>query len=239
MTSPDTHTLAGAYALDAVDDLERARFSRHLAECEACLPEVVELQEAAAKLADLTIEAPPARLKAAVLAEVSGTRQIGPVVRVEEGGARRWRRWTAAAVAVGIIAVGAAAGGYMVQEQRVRAARQAAAQAQQVEAVLAAKDAVVHTADVNGGRVTVVVSSSLDKGVAVVNALPSPGTDRAYQLWVVKGDHPDNAGVLAAGAGSGTRLFAGVRGAGAFAISREPSGGSPAPTDRVAMFPLA
>ncbi len=31
MTGPEIHTLVGAYALDAVDDLERASFDRHLA----------------------------------------------------------------------------------------------------------------------------------------------------------------------------------------------------------------
>ena len=86
---------------------------------------------------------------------------------------------------------------------------------------------------------TVVVSDSLDKGVAIVNALPALSADRAYQLWLVKGDHPDSAGVLAAGTGNGTKLLSNVRGAGAFAVSREPAKGSTAPTDQIAKFPLA
>lgn len=234
----DVHTLVGAYALDAVDDVERARFSRHLAECESCELEVVELREAAGRLADLTIEAPPARLKAAVLAEVSRTRQNGKTRPVEAAGTTRWRRWTAAAVTVGIIAVGAATATFVVQEQRVRQAQRQAADAGQIATVLAAPDAVMHTSDVNGGRVTVVVSDSLDQGVAIVNALPSPGAAKAYQLWLMKGDHPDSAGVLAAGSGNGTKLFSNVHGAGAFAVSREPPSGSPTPTDPVARFPL-
>ena len=40
MTRPDIHALCGAYAVDAVDDLERAAFDRHLADCEACAAEV-------------------------------------------------------------------------------------------------------------------------------------------------------------------------------------------------------
>ena len=32
----DIHTLSGAYALDAVDDIERVAFARHLTECPAC-----------------------------------------------------------------------------------------------------------------------------------------------------------------------------------------------------------
>ncbi|MFY9999572.1 MAG: zf-HC2 domain-containing protein, partial [Trebonia sp.] len=32
----DLHVLAGAYALDALDDAERDRFERHLRGCQAC-----------------------------------------------------------------------------------------------------------------------------------------------------------------------------------------------------------
>ena len=47
--NPEVHSLAGAYALDALDDLERAAFDRHLRECEACRAEADELREAAAE----------------------------------------------------------------------------------------------------------------------------------------------------------------------------------------------
>jgi anti-sigma factor RsiW len=234
MNDAEVHTLAGAYALDAVDDLERARFDRHLAGCESCAQEVTELREAAGRLADLTAGAPPARLKEAVLAQVSRTRQVGPASRTPAAGTNRWRSRAVAAILVGVVAVGAGAGTYVVEEQRVRAA----AQAEQVQAVLSAPDAVVRTTVVNGGRVTVVLSDSLDRGVAVVSGLSSPGVDKAYQLWVVKGGHPDSAGVLAAGTGSGTKLFTGVRGAGAMALSREPDGGSPRPTEVIAQMPV-
>ena len=50
MTASDIHSLSGAYALDAVDDLERAAFERHLRECEACALEVGELRETVSRL---------------------------------------------------------------------------------------------------------------------------------------------------------------------------------------------
>ena len=62
----DVHTLAGAYVLNAVDDLDRAQFSRHLAECPACTAEVAELTETIAALTPATAETPPDRLRAAV-----------------------------------------------------------------------------------------------------------------------------------------------------------------------------
>ncbi|WP_103337818.1 zf-HC2 domain-containing protein [Amycolatopsis sp. CA-126428] len=44
MTTADLHTLTGAYAVNALSDLERAQFDRHLNECDACRLEVRELQ---------------------------------------------------------------------------------------------------------------------------------------------------------------------------------------------------
>ena len=48
----DIHALSGAYAVDALDDLERAGFERHLAGCAACRAEVASLREATAAMAD-------------------------------------------------------------------------------------------------------------------------------------------------------------------------------------------
>ena len=51
MTS-DIHALSGAYAIDALDDIERAQFERHLAECAECRDEVDSLREAAGLLVE-------------------------------------------------------------------------------------------------------------------------------------------------------------------------------------------
>ena len=45
MSEMDVHKLTGAYAMDALDELERARFEQHLATCEDCRAEVAELRE--------------------------------------------------------------------------------------------------------------------------------------------------------------------------------------------------
>ena len=57
--SEDIHALSGAYAVDALDDVERARFERHLAGCPACRAEVDGLASAASELSVLTEAAPP------------------------------------------------------------------------------------------------------------------------------------------------------------------------------------
>src|SRR5580693_3119232 len=63
----DLHTLAGAYAMDAVPLSERAEFERHLASCEPCREEVRGLREATALLAAATAVQPSAGFREARL----------------------------------------------------------------------------------------------------------------------------------------------------------------------------
>jgi anti-sigma-K factor RskA len=77
--SEDIHALSGAYAVDALDDVERARFERHLAGCTACQAEVESLVAAASELSVLTEATPPASLRAKVLAEISNVRPLPPL----------------------------------------------------------------------------------------------------------------------------------------------------------------
>lgn len=79
----EIHELSGAYAVDALDDVERARFERHLAGCAACRDEVESLSVAAAELS-VTETAPPASLRAGVLSGIKLVRQLPPLT--EEAG---------------------------------------------------------------------------------------------------------------------------------------------------------
>ena len=76
----DIHALSGAYAVDALDDIERAQFERHLAACPACQNEVASLREASALLAETTVAAPSAQLRDRVLACITTVRPLPPVV---------------------------------------------------------------------------------------------------------------------------------------------------------------
>ena len=71
----EVHALSGAYAVDALDDLERARFEAHLRECAECQAEVDSLREAAASLALDAVE-PPEQLRAEVLAGIETIRPL-------------------------------------------------------------------------------------------------------------------------------------------------------------------
>jgi anti-sigma-K factor RskA len=241
MSQPtDLHTLAGAYALDALTEIERAGFARHLAACEACATDVAEFQETASRLGAVAWEAPPARLRDAVLAEVARTRQVtaGRAGRAAPTDVQRWRRWTAAAIAAGVLALGGTATVWVVQEQRVREADR---QAAQLRDILAAGDVQVRTTTVSGGgKITVAVSASRNDGVVVVSDLPAPPEGKVYQLWLIDESSPRSAGVMAAGQRSGITPLASVRGADTLGVTLEPEGGSPAPTSGpVAGVPLS
>ena len=106
----DAHALSGAYAVDALDDLERAKFERHLSECQDCQAEVASLREAAGQLADTTAVAPPPSLRDSVLAGITTVRPLPPLVPETEPrrAGRRFRVLVAAAAAVVAIGGGVA-----------------------------------------------------------------------------------------------------------------------------------
>ena len=249
MTTTDIHALVGAYALDAVDDLERVAFERHLAGCDACRTEADELRETATRLADSTWSVPPPRLRGEVLAEIGRTRQLtasSPAKRDRDPNAAvsRWRRFTAGAAAAAILAAGAGAATWAVQEQHVReqASVAAAAQARQarIQSVLASADLVVRTSPmVGGGKVTVASSAGQGASVVAIRADAAPGASRAFQMWTIRGTgSPVSAGVLNPGAQSGLEIVNGVPGNDSFAVSVEPAGGSLQPTTVLAKVPL-
>jgi len=238
----DVHALAGAYALHALSEIERAAFTRHLAECESCTQEVAELQETAARLADGAWSVPPPRLRDNVLAEIRQTRQLGPsgpdrATRATSPAARGWRRGSvvAAAAAAVVLAAGTGTVSYVAQEQRVRDERATAealrAEAARVEAVLSSSDARLHSAPVTGGgQITLVVSQSRNEAVVTLSGAAPPGADRAYQLWAIASGTPDSRGVLPAGESGATRLIEDIRGMDSLGVTIEPAKGSTTPS---------
>jgi Anti-sigma-K factor rskA, C-terminal/Anti-sigma-K factor RskA, N-terminal domain len=247
--STEIHALAGAYALDAVNDVERMEFSRHLANCEACGLEVVELRTTAARLADTTWVAVPPRLRENVLLQASRTRQarrgrpgsrVGPV---ETAGPNRWRGWIAGGIAATVLAAGAATATFIAEERQVgverRAAQQLLDQRTQMQSVMAAADAKARQVKVDGGgQMAVVYSRSHDAAVVMCADLAKPVRDRAYQLWFMRGGRATSAGVLPAGKGSGTMLVSGLGDADEIGISQEPAGGAARPGTRLATVPV-
>jgi len=222
----DIHALAGAYALDAVDDLERAAFDRHLRDCTSCAEEVAELRETAAWLTHTVAEAPPPRLREAVLAGIASTpqdRNRRGTAGQGRSGRDRLRRWGLSAVAAAVLAAGAGVGTWVVADQRLDDVR---TQNARVDAVLAASDARLISQDMGGGHVTLVVSPSRNAAVALLDGLTPPGDDKSYQLWMIKSGAAESVGVTNSGSG---RFYVSSLGK-AFGITAEPRGGSKTPT---------
>ncbi|WP_327041147.1 anti-sigma factor [Micromonospora ureilytica] len=241
--SADVHTLAGAYVLDAVDDVERAAFERHLAECEPCRDEVAELRETVARLADETdVEATPPGLRERTLAQAARTPQLRVSAAGADGGRRagRWRQLTVAAAAAVLLAGGASAVTWTVSNDRISDEQASSAQARQIAAVLDAPDARVFERPLQpGGAATVVVSRDRDRGVVLLRDLPAPGAGRIYELWLIRGSEPRKVGQLAEGDRASTMLIGPVADAGTFGVSNEPVGGSVTPTQTVGTVELS
>jgi hypothetical protein len=125
---------------------------------------------------------------------------------------------------------------WVVQEQRVSDARQAAQQLEQAQArlgaIVAAGDAKVSTGTApGGGRVTVAVSRTLDDAVVLVDGMPATPDGKVYQLWLL--DPSSNAtsiGVLADGQRTGAVSVKSLGRANAVGVTVEPSGGSTKPS---------
>jgi anti-sigma-K factor RskA len=240
VTTDDRHTLAGAYALDALDEGERRLFEAHLETCSECRAEVAELTATAAYLGVASAIPPPAALRDQVLAEIAHTRQLPPQRRRARrpGGAPGWTVNVLAAAAT-VLAVLAIALGVLAWQATQRAddlaaeAARVAAEAQRVTAVLAAPDARNAGADVEGGgQASVVASETRGEVVLITDDLPALSPDRTYQLWLIAADEITSGGVVEVPeSGDVTYLTAGdLSDVTTIALSVEPAGGSDQPS---------
>jgi anti-sigma-K factor RskA len=241
----EEHTLAGAYAMDALGPQDRAVFERHLAGCVDCAQEIASLREATARLATATAVTPPPGFKERVLAAAAATRQQAP----EEGNAtspataRRPLSWIAAqgwrvrlaAVAgatVTVAVLGAAVAFGLANGSMRQQLDQAQSSSQQIAAVLTAQDAVLRTNPVfGGGTATIVMSHSRHALVFTAAGLRALPSSRGYELWLV-GPAGDRA-VCMLPAGShgmtGPVIASGLRRGDHLVLTAEPAGGSSRP----------
>jgi Anti-sigma-K factor rskA/Putative zinc-finger len=244
----EPHTLAGAYAMDAITAPDRVRFESHLAQCEECAQEIAGLHEATARLAGATAVPPPAGLKERVMAAAAMTRQQPPVTaeaesKVRTAGAGPWRRslaghrWqvrlavtagaTAAVVVLAAVVVFGVSDGTMRHQLS-----QAQSSSQQIAAVLTAHDATMMTGTVTGGgTVTIVMSHARGALVFTAAGLHALPAAHGYELWLI-GPAGDRAvGMLPPVGGhmAGPVIASGLHAGDHLALTAEPAGGSSRP----------
>jgi anti-sigma-K factor RskA len=223
----DIHALVGAYAVDALDDVERAAFERHLAECAACRAEVDGLREASSVIGSSVAQQPPSTLRDRVLADIATVRPLPPLTTPTRQRAARFRPALVAAAAAVVIA---AAGGLVVAEPWADDTSQV--QPTAADRIRAAADAEEFDLSLDGGAAaTVIRSKSLNQAVLVTEDMPAAPDGKVYELWL---DH-EEVGMVAAGLmedGDDEVVLTGDPATAiGFGITVEPDGGSEEPTE--------
>lgn len=226
----EIHALSGAYAVDALDEHERALFERHLAECADCRAEVDSLRAAAASLAETTSVAPPAHLRADVLAAIGTVRPLPPLPRQLDqahGRGRRFRGLLVAAAAVAVVGTGVVVSQPWEDEPST------------FDRVVAASDVDTVSVPMDGGKVTVHRSESVGRAVLEADDMPAPPKGKVYELWLQVDGAMVPAGLLDAAGDQEFVLTGDASEATAAGITIEPDGGSPQPTTTpIALFDL-
>ncbi len=229
----DIHKLSGAYALDAVDEFERAQFERHLIECADCRSETSGLRETAALLSELTAVTPPPALRDSVLAGISQIRPIPPALPAPTH-RRRWFPLLVAASLLAVLGVGAAIWQpWTPTEQGSLTA---------AEQVLGAPDAKSVDVDLGAaGRATVTRSKSMGKAVITTQDMAPAPSGKVFAVWLQNDEGAMiPAGLMPPGENNQLVLTGDAAAATAAGITVEPEGGSPEPTsDPIALFDFA
>lgn len=235
------HALAGAFAMDALSEPERARFERHLTACEECAEELAGLRETTARLAAATALAPPAALKRRVMAAAAGTRQYAPDPGPAPARIRSWRGppgrprrlVTAAAAAIVLVVAGIAVVFGISNGSMHNQLSRAQDSSRQIAAVLTAQDASMMTGTVRGGgSVTVVASPSRAALVFSATGLHTLPASRGYELWLIGPDGERPVGMLppARQDMTGPVVASGLRPGDHLALTAEPAAGASRPT---------
>ncbi len=228
----DLHTLAGPYALNALEETELRRFEKHLTHCDSCVQEVREMTETAALLGSAAARTPPESLRPGVLERVSRTRQHAPAPASVNSPRRRWwRNGLSLALAASVLIALVLGGTVVYQQQRISEMRD---NEREVAAVLSAPDAQTTDAQPAEGMSARVVSSQ-SQGQLVFSAEGLQQLDEEdYQLWLADTDGSvRSAGLLQVAPDGSTApmVTAGLDQAEGVAMTVEPEGGSAQPTE--------
>ena len=224
MTEPNPFELlelATPYALNAISDSERVAIDRQLAAAPTTVAgafndEVRAVRETMAVISAATAAEPPDRLRAVVLASVQS----------DTARRSRWRTAVLAAAAAIVVALAAFGAGVALRPPPTPP---------MAEQIMAAPDVRSVSADVAGGKATVVFSRDKNAGMLVLNNVPPPSPGTVYEMWLVGDKGPVSAGTMdtAAVTPSTTHMFTDLGHSSVLAFTVEPGNGSPQPTGKI------
>lgn len=218
-----------AYSLGALEPDEVDRIESHLAGCDECREYLAWLDPAIDLLPTAVAQRrPPRGLKRALMAEV---REDVRAVRRAEGRAKRSGRgfWSAlwrpaTAVVASLVLVAGAIGGYALREDSDK---------QPGSVMIAAQSGRLAL----GERAEATLEVVGDRGILHVEELPSLPKDRVYQAWIQRDGtmEPSTPFVIKRDGSTEVAIDGSLDGASGVYITREPRGGSEAPTLPVVM----
>lgn len=243
-SSDDVHALSGAYAVDALDDIERARFEEHLRSCPDCRAEVDSLREAAAALGTDAPAEPPAALRDQILAGIESVRPLPPLSPAVDtpdtvtSHRRRPRFGFSSPLLVAAALVLIAAAGTLWLRPWVDTEP---APLTATERVLAADDATRESREFpDGSRATIVVSRSEGRAVIITEDMAPAPDGKVYELWLQEpSGHLQPAGLMPDERDATVLLDGDASDAIGVGITVEPAGGSKQPTtEPIAFFAL-
>jgi anti-sigma-K factor RskA len=228
MSDSEIHHLGAAYALDALDERERAAYEAHFATCEICRTDVGEFRAAAAELATLTAAPPPPAVKARVMAEIANTRQLSPlpptVVRLSE---RRPNRGVVIALSIAAAALCFLAGAVIL------GGRDSSSFGDEMAAMMEDPTfAMVELAGDGGGSFK--VAWTADQAAVIGGDLPDPGDGKRYELWMIDDAGAHAMDMLDPASDGEVRRMMSIHGQPTgWGITIEPQAGSDVPTQPV------
>jgi anti-sigma-K factor RskA len=212
----------GAYVLGALPELEAEVLERHLTTCESCRAEVEELRPVTAAMARSVpqVEAPPS-LKVSLMEIVNSEAEArAPQPRRERRSLWGWfgglQPRMAAAMAVGVLALGVAVG---------VAVDQIASSGGGNETTIAAK---IDRGQMPTGDASLAVKG--DNAELVLTDAPQPPAGRVYQLWYQHGKTIERGGTFRPRSDGSYDATVPVGNTDAVMVTVEREGGVPAPT---------
>ena len=230
--------LAELYALDALNDQERAAVESHIAaaapdERRAFTDRVRQARETLA--VSFTAEEEPASdLFGRIMAQLPSQQEAAPAVpdalsaarerraeRRRPGSMRNWIIGVAAAAALALGGVGI--GAYNAYQN------------DPLNQVLQAQDLRKASVDVRGGgTANLAISPSKNALVVTMDGVPAPPEGKVYQMWLIPkdGSAPVSKGLMDAEALSKPAVVDGIQSAASLGITVEPLGGSGSPSTR-------
>jgi anti-sigma-K factor RskA len=224
MTQPnpfDLLELATPYALNAISDSERVAIDRQLSAAPSAVArafddEVRAVRETMAMISAVTAAEPPDQLRAAVLAGA----------QADTARRSRWRTAFLAAAAAIVVALAAFGAGVVLRPSHTPMT---------AEQIMAAPDVRTISADVAGGKATVVFSRDRNAGMLTLKNVPPPSQGSVYQMWLVGDSGPVSAGTMdtAEVTPTTTHMFSDLKKSSVLAFTVEPGGGSPQPTGKI------